>query len=76
MRNDPNLSARNIWRNPGILLLIVLLSMCALIFVWWPADVYFAEISLVAWLMLLTLPISVGLTGIYVLWMEHREKRI
>lgn len=68
------LTPRRIITDPGMIFLAVLLLMCAVIFVWWPTDIYFAEVSLVAWLMLATLPVSVLLTGCYVFWKERREK--
>ena len=74
MTQEPYLTPKRIASDPGMILLAVLLLMSAVIFIWWPTDIYFAEVSLVAWLMLATLPVSIFLTGYYVLWMERRER--
>lgn len=74
MTREPYLTPKRIASDPGIILLSVLLLMCTVIFAWWPTDIYFAEVSLLAWMMLATLPVSIFLTGYYVLWMERREK--
>lgn len=76
MTQNSYLTPRNIITDPGIILLMILMLMCTVIFVWWPTETYIAEVSLVAWLMLATLPISIFLTGYYVLWMERREKSV
>lgn len=74
MTQEPYLTPKRIASDPGMTLLAVLLLMCAVIFIWWPTDIYLADVSLVAWLMLATLPISIFLTGYYVFWMERRER--
>lgn len=74
MTQEPYLTPKRIASDPGMILLAVLLLMSAVIFIWWPTDIYFAEVSLVAWLMLATLPVSIFLAGYYVLWMERRER--
>ncbi|RJN32985.1 hypothetical protein [Nesterenkonia natronophila] len=73
MTQEPYLTPKRIASDPGMILLAVLLLMSAVIFIWWPTEVYVAEVSLVAWLMFATLPVSVFLTGYYVVWMERRE---
>ncbi|NLS09550.1 hypothetical protein HGQ17_05905 [Nesterenkonia sp. MY13] len=65
---------RPIWTEPGIILLTVLLVMSAVIFTWWPKEPHPGGIALVGWLMFATMPVSIALTGIYVIWMERREK--
>lgn len=74
MTQEPYLTPKRIASDPGMTLLAVLLLMSALIFIWWPTDTYVADVSLVAWLMLATLPVSIFLTGFYVLWMERLER--
>lgn len=74
MPHQPYLTRRAILTDPGMVLLAVLLLMSAVIFIWWPTEIYVAEVSLVAWIMFATMPISIALTGYYVLWMERREK--
>lgn len=75
MPQQPNLTPKRIAKDPGMILLAILLLMSAVIWVWWPTDTYLAEVSLVAWIMLATLPVSIALTGIYVIWMERRDSR-
>lgn len=76
MPNVQYLTPRKIAADPGMILLTVLLFIFAVIFIWWPTDIYLADVSLVAWLMLATLPVSIFLTGYYVVWMERRERSL
>ena len=66
---------RSVLSDPGIILLGVLLLMSAIIWVWWPTDTYWNGVSIIAWLMFGTIPVSVALTGIYVVWMERLEQK-
>ena len=52
MTPEQYLTPKRILPDPGMTLLAVLLVMCAVIFIWWPTDIYLADVSLVAWLML------------------------
>ena len=65
---------RSVWTDPGIILLGVLLLMSAIVFVWWPADTAWNGMATVGWLMLGTIPVSILITGVYVVWMERLEK--
>ncbi|WP_150462145.1 hypothetical protein [Nesterenkonia ebinurensis] len=67
---------RSTWSDPGIVLLIVLLVMSAIIFIWWPREPHPGGVALVGWIMFATMPVSIALTGIYVLWMERLEKAV
>lgn len=71
---EPYLTPKRIMKDPGIILLIVLLAICAVVFIWWPTDIYVGGISMVAWLMMVAVPIWIVLTGIYVIWMERRDR--
>lgn len=74
MSDDPYLTPKRIIKDPGIILMIVLLALSAIVFIWWPTEIYVGNISLVAWLMMVAVPIWILLTGIYVIWMEKRER--
>lgn len=65
---------RSKFKDPGLLMVAVLILYAALVWIWWPADIYMAGISLVAWLMFFGLFIWFGLTVIYTLWIEKIEK--
>lgn len=65
---------RSKFKDPGLLMVAVLILYAALVWIWWPTDIYMAGISLVAWLMFFGLFIWFGLTVIYTLWIEKIEK--
>ena len=65
---------RSVFTDPGIILLGVLLVVSVIIFGWWPTDTYWNGMATVGWLMLATIPMSMAITGIYVVWMERLEK--
>jgi uncharacterized membrane protein (DUF485 family) len=69
------MSKRSKFKDPGLLMVAVLVLYSAFVWVWWPTDIYMAGISLVAWLMLFGLLIWFVLTVIYTLWVENIEKR-
>lgn len=74
MSTEATISRRAVLTDPGIILLIVLLLMSAIIFIWWPTELYFKGIAVAGWVMFATMPVSIALTGIYVFWMERLEK--
>lgn len=63
------------WKDPGIILTIALSLYSAFVFIWWPAQIYVAGISLVGWLMFVGLFFWFLLGVIYVVWIEQREKK-
>lgn len=65
---------RSKFKDPGLLMVAFLILYAALVWIWWPTDIYMAGISLVAWLMFFGLFIWFGLTVIYTLWIEKIEK--
>ncbi|MUK90373.1 hypothetical protein GMD78_18605 [Ornithinibacillus sp. L9] len=62
-------------RDPGFFLTVVLLIYAGFVFIWWPADVYVAGISLVGWLMFVGLFFWFLLAIVYCLWIENLEKK-
>ncbi|TCT18251.1 hypothetical protein EDD68_12214 [Melghiribacillus thermohalophilus] len=62
-------------KDPGIILTIVLAVYAALVFIWWPADVYLGGISLVGWLMFIGLFFWVLIGVIYVIWIEKLDQQ-
>lgn len=62
------------WKDPGIILVGVLILVAATVLIWWPTDTYVLGISLAGWLMFLSYFVWFGLAVAYVLWIEHLEK--
>ncbi|GAB3793283.1 hypothetical protein [Virgibacillus kimchii] len=60
-------------KDPGIILLGVLIIVSAIVLIWWPTDVYLMGISLAGWLMFSTYAIWFALAVVYVLWIEKKE---
>lgn len=60
--------------DPGIILVTVLLLISAIVLIWWPKDVHWMGISLVAWLMFFCYFIWFALAITYVVWVEKKEK--
>jgi membrane protein implicated in regulation of membrane protease activity len=61
-------------KDPGIILLVVLVAVSAFVLIWWPTDIYLMGISLAGWLMFFTYFIWFLLAIAYVLWIEKVEK--
>lgn len=61
-------------KDPGTILLYVLVAVAAIVVVWWPTDIYFQGISLVGWLMFSTYFVWFVLAIVYVIWIEKVEK--
>lgn len=68
------MAQRSKFKDPGLFATLVIIIYSALVFGWWPVDIYLAGISLVAWLMLFGLFIWFILTVAYVYWIESIEK--
>ncbi|WP_010530307.1 hypothetical protein [Lentibacillus jeotgali] len=69
------MTSRSKFRDPGFILTIVLIVYAAIVFIWWPTDIYMLEISLVAWLMFAGLFFWFLLAIIYSVWIEKIESR-
>lgn len=61
-------------KDPGLLMVLILAIYSTFVFAWWPAEIYLAGISLIAWLMFCGLFIWFSLTVIYTVWIERIEK--
>lgn len=61
-------------KDPGIILLYVLVAVAAIVLIWWPTDIYLLGISLAGWLMFSTYLIWFLLAIVYVLWIERVQK--
>ncbi|MEI3614384.1 hypothetical protein [Pseudogracilibacillus sp. SO30301A] len=61
-------------KDPGIILLYVLVAVVAIVLIWWPTDIYLLGISLAGWLMFSTYLIWFLLAIVYVLWIERVQK--
>lgn len=61
-------------KDPGIILLAVLVAVSAIVLIWWPTDIYLMGISLAGWLMFTTYFIWFLLAVAYVVWIEKVEK--
>jgi hypothetical protein len=62
------------WKDPGIIMTMILVVTSAIVWIWWPTDTYWLGISLVGWLMFICFFIWLLLTIIHVIWMEKIEK--
>ncbi|GGD25653.1 hypothetical protein [Pontibacillus salipaludis] len=62
------------WKDPGIIMVILLSTIALMFWIWWPTDTYIGGISLVGWAMFACFFIWLALTIIYVIWMEKIEK--
>ena len=61
-------------KDPGIILMIVLVFVSLFVLIWWPTDIYLMGISLAGWLMFSTYIIWFLLAAIYVLWIEKKDE--
>ncbi|MFA1818788.1 hypothetical protein ACDX78_01075 [Virgibacillus oceani] len=68
------MASRSKFKDPGLILTVLLVAYALLVFVWWPTDIYVAGISLVAWLMFIGLFYWYLLGVIYTVWIERIEK--
>ncbi|RNF39081.1 hypothetical protein [Planococcus salinus] len=62
-------------KDPGIILVSVLLLVAAIVLIWWPTDSYWLGISMAGWAMFFTYFIWFALAVIYVIWIERLEKQ-
>jgi len=62
-------------KDPGIILVCVLILVAAIVLIWWPKDVYLMGISLAGWLMFATYFIWFAIGLIYIIWVEKLEKK-
>lgn len=69
------MKSRSKLRDPGIFLTTVLVLYSVLVFAWWPKEIYWLGVSLVAWLMFLGLFLWFILGVIYVIWIEKIEDK-
>lgn len=69
------MASRSKFKDPGLILTIVLVLYASFVFIWWPTDIYVAGISLVGWLMFIGLFFWFLLAIIYCLWIEKLEKK-
>ncbi|ALX47269.1 hypothetical protein AOX59_00835 [Lentibacillus amyloliquefaciens] len=67
------MASRSKFKDPGFILMIVMIAYAAFVFIWWPTDIYMLDISLVAWLMFFGLFFWFLLAIIYSLWIETIE---
>jgi hypothetical protein len=61
-------------KDPGIILMYVLIAVTAIVLIWWPTDTYVMGISLAGWLMFSTYLIWFLLAVAYVIWIERIEE--
>ncbi|WP_347861145.1 hypothetical protein U0355_10660 [Salimicrobium sp. PL1-032A] len=63
------------WKDPGIVMVVLLSLISLVVWIWWPADVFIGGLSLAGWLMFFCFFIWLILTITYVIWMERIEKK-
>lgn len=63
------------WKDPGIVLTIIMSLYAKVVFFWWPTDIYWLGVSLIGWLMFFGLFIWMVLGFIYVFWVEKLDKQ-
>ncbi|MCP3027142.1 hypothetical protein [Halobacillus sp. A5] len=63
------------WKDPGIIMVIALVVISAIVWIWWPTEVYWMGISLAGWLMFFCFFVWLLLTFLYVIWIEKIEKQ-
>lgn len=63
------------WKDPGIILVGVLVLVAGTVLIWWPTDTYVMGISLAGWLMFLSYFVWFGMAVAYVLWIERLEAK-
>lgn len=63
------------WKDPGIIMVILLSLIALIVWIWWPTETFIAGISLAGWLMFVCFFIWLALTVTYVVWMEKLEKQ-
>ncbi|MFS0671576.1 hypothetical protein [Ornithinibacillus sp. 179-J 7C1 HS] len=68
------MASRSKFKDPGLILTIVLVLYASFVFIWWPTEIYVGGISLVGWLMFIGLFFWFLLAIIYCLWIEKLEK--
>ncbi|SES64246.1 hypothetical protein SAMN05216389_101213 [Oceanobacillus limi] len=68
------MASRSKFKDPGLILTVVLVLYAIFVFAWWPTDIYLAGISLVGWLMFIGLFFWFLLAIIYCLWIEKIEQ--
>lgn len=68
------MAQRSKFKDPGLIMTVVIIIYSTFVWAWWPTDIHIAGISLVAWLMLFGLFIWFALALIYVVWIERIEK--
>lgn len=68
------MASRSKFQDPGLILTVLLVAYAAVVFIWWPAEIYWLGISLVAWLMLFGLLFWFLLAVVYCLWIEKIER--
>lgn len=73
MKGVITLASRSKFQDPGFILTIILVIYAAVVFIWWPTDIYMLGISLVAWLMFFGLLFWFLLAIIYTVWIERIE---
>lgn len=61
-------------KDPGIILVVVLVAVSAFVLIWWPTDIYMMGISLAGWLMFFTYFVWFALAIAYVYWIEKVER--
>lgn len=62
-------------KDPGIILLCVLILVASIILIWWPKDIYVMGISLAGWLMFASYFVWFAIAAIYVIWIEKLDKK-
>ena len=68
------MAQRSKFKDPGLIMTVVIIIYSTFVWAWWPTDIYIAGISLVAWLMVFRQFIWFALTLIYVVWIERIER--
>ncbi|WP_028781809.1 hypothetical protein [Thalassobacillus devorans] len=66
---------RKKWKDPGIVMVIILSIISLIVWIWWPTDTFVGGISLAGWAMFVCFFIWLALTVAYVVWMERLEKK-
>lgn len=68
------MAERSKFKDPGLIVVVILIVYSTIVFAWWPTDIYVGGVSLIALLMFAGLFIWFTLTVIYTLWIEKIEK--
>lgn len=64
------------WRDPGIILVGVLILVAGTVLIWWPTDTYVMGVSLAGWLMFLSYFAWFAISVTYVVWIERIEAKM